>query len=293
MSWKKYLVENWNIGFSNSTAEELIEKQSLGKITWMRHPYKDRFFADPFIVKISNGEITVWAEEVILKKHKGCIVELIVDEHSKRLKERHLLLELNTHLSYPIYTMIDDEIFVYPENSESGQLALYKYNSQLHQLEKLKTIIEEPLVDATMLNANNSTYLFASKVPHTHDTLYLYKAPTIDGSFTANGCIKKDINSSRPAGNFFWVNGNLYRSAQNCKTRYGSAIEIMKVIELDPYKEAYCFTISPTSFKYNLGLHTLNFHNDTCIIDGYGYYSPIIGRIIYFMSTIKSILRSK
>ena len=49
--WIKKIVrpylnnQNWNIGFAETTPQELVENQKIGKVTWLKHPYKDRFFA--------------------------------------------------------------------------------------------------------------------------------------------------------------------------------------------------------------------------------------------------------
>jgi len=71
-------------------------------------------------------------------------------------------------------------------------------------------------------------------------------------------------------------------------TRYGSGISIQKIemISEDNYKEHTLFQIHPSSFKYNLGIHTINFFENGCVIDGYGYLYPIIGRILKIIRRI-------
>lgn len=56
MSFSKSIKNGsfWNIGFCYYTPEKLMDKKELPNIQWMRHPYKDRFFADPFILKITD-----------------------------------------------------------------------------------------------------------------------------------------------------------------------------------------------------------------------------------------------
>lgn len=97
--------------------------------------------------------------------------------------------------------------------------------------------------------------------------------------------IQKNRNCSRPAGNWFYVSGLLYRPAQDCVKGYGNAVSIMQVDNMEPYKEHLEFTIKPLSFKYNLGIHTINFFTKNgeslTVVDGYGYYRPILGRIYY------------
>lgn len=77
-------------------------------------------------------------------------------------------------------------------------------------------------------------------------------------------------------------------------TRYRSGISIQKIemISENNYKEHTLFQIHPSSFKYNLGIHTINFFENGCVIDGYGYLYPIRGRILNFIwKTIKKLMK--
>ena len=117
--------QNWNIGFVEQSAEDLLGKQQLGHIRWMKHKYKDRWFADPFIYKVADDEIVVFVEEcMITDKPKGILCELHVDRKTMRLRERYVLLELDTHLSYPAFIKKDGVTYVYPENGSSGTQSL-------------------------------------------------------------------------------------------------------------------------------------------------------------------------
>lgn len=41
--------QNWNICFCTLSEEELIANKGIDGVQWLKHPYKDRWFADPFI----------------------------------------------------------------------------------------------------------------------------------------------------------------------------------------------------------------------------------------------------
>ena len=285
---KYYNDQNWNIGFLQMTPEELLEKRTLGRISWMKHPFKDRFFADPFILKLTDSDITILVEECEFDKNKGCISELVVDLKTMELLERKIVLELDTHLSYPAIYFEGGHIYVYPENGESGSLNLYEYDPQKRRLFFVKTIINDNLYDSTIYKLKDSSVLFATKWPNTQKDLYLYKSEKYDGNYIELGCSVLGLQNSRPAGNLFSLNEKLYRPAQNCLKRYGSGIEIMEIQQLlNNYSEKKIFSIKPSSFKYNLGLHTINFKDGWCVIDGYGYLYPIRGRLYHFISNIK------
>lgn len=285
----KYLNnQNWNIGFVSTSPKELVENQKLGRVEWLKHPYKDRFFADPFIYNVNDEEIVVFVEEMEFSKPVGRLSELVVDAKSKRLISKYTLLELDTHLSYPAIIRQGNDVLVCPENGASGKLSLYKYNSKTHKLEFISVILEESLADATIQQVGSTFYMFATKVPNTQGDLFLYQSTRFDGDYQEVGLISKGRENARPAGDLFKVEGVLYRPAQNCSKGYGGATEVMQVTKCEDgcFEEKHMFSLFPTSFRYNLGLHTLNFHENIGVIDGYGYLYPIMGRLLHFVRRV-------
>lgn len=111
---RKYLNnQNWNIGFTEITPDKLIQSGKLPKIHWLKHQYKDRFFADPFILKADESIVEVLVEEYEFKANsKGIIVKLVVDRNSARLINRIELLKLDTHLSYPFIERGEGYIYI-------------------------------------------------------------------------------------------------------------------------------------------------------------------------------------
>lgn len=59
----------WNIGFATISAEQLLRNPHLlsHRIQWLKHPYKDRFFADPFFLNVDNNCIEVMVEEYMVR----------------------------------------------------------------------------------------------------------------------------------------------------------------------------------------------------------------------------------
>lgn len=271
----------WNIGFCDYTPEMLIKNKALPKIQWMKHPYRDRFFADPFILNVTESEITVFAEEYVFDNPPGLIVELVLDKNTKQLKNRYELLRLDTHLSYPAIIRKGDEIIVYPENGASGRLNVYRYDAVRHKLIEPKSIHNEALYDATIYQkSDGSCLMVATKQPDNLENAYLFCAPSFEGPFSQIGesPFQPDRSCARMAGNFFEAFGQLYRPAQDCVSRYGAGTAIMQ-FDATTHKERKVFTLRPQSYNYNLGLHTINFHDGLCVIDGYGYLYPTLGRL--------------
>lgn len=281
---------NWNIGFSDITKDDFISSKELGRVTWMKHTYRDRFFADPFILKVTPENIVVLAEEYIFDNPPGRIVELVVDRKTKCLKKRYELLKLPTHLSYPAIIRINNEIYVYPENGQSGQLNLYRYDAENHKLVDPLCILNKPVADATIFHTGGYGYILtATMYPETQECAYIFKSKAIFDSFEKEGAeiFQKSRSCSRPAGDLFEVNGIVYRPAQDCSLRYGGALSIM-CFDPKSQRETLCFNITPDSFKYPLGIHTINFKDGVVVVDGYGYLNPIIGRI-YASKPLKTI----
>ena len=276
---RKFGLTTWNIGFSQYSPQDIINNHSVGKIQWLKHSYRDRFFADPFILCSSDSEIRVLVEELEFNTNKGRITELTVDAKTKKLMCRKPLLELDSHLSYPAIIYNADKILVCPENSEGGTFSLYEYNENSRTLSFVSEIVKGPLVDSTIYKFENCYYLFATKVPLTQQDAYIYQSENLFGPYTERCCVSVGKGHSRPAGNLFRVGEINYRPTQNCVARYGAFIEIMKIESFTEYRETYVFSLMPKSFKYHLGLHTINFSERLCVVDGKGYLYPVVGRI--------------
>lgn len=295
MNWKTRLLypQNWNIGFCEQTPEELIREKKLSKVRWLKHPYRDRWFADPFIYKVSEREIIVFVEECMISDTpKGIICELVIDRKTMRLKERHVMLELDTHLSYPAIIEKDGVTYVYPENGSSGSLKMYRYVETKHQLVEPKCILNEAVADSTILYHNGYYYLIATRFDNSQVDAFLYKSDSLSGPYkrVKENPVQTELQFSRPAGNWIRSGGNLYRPAQDCVIRYGNAISLMKVDSVDSFEEKYLFSLTPIWFRFNRGIHTINYTSDSdlAVVDGFGYSYPLIARLWNVVSSIKN-----
>ncbi len=271
---------NWNIGFCDMTPEELVSEKRLRPIQWMKHPYKDRFFADPFIYKVTSQEIIVFAEEYVFDNPPGLIVELVIDRNTKRLKQRYELLRLPTHLSYPAIIREDGVTYVYPENGASEKLNIYRYDEIEHKLMEPICILNEAVADATMYKLNNGKFLLvATKYPENQENAYCYESLSVKGPFVpqSEAPFQTSRSCSRPAGNFFEAYGQLYRPAQNCVGSYGASTNVME-FDASTLREKVIFELKPQGRRYPLGLHTINFYEGLCVVDGLGYLYPTLGK---------------
>ena len=93
--YKTVVRDRWEIGFVEGGLDTVMGNAPIN-VNWLKHKYKDRWFADPFILDVTESEIVVLAEEYQYKTNKGRIAELIVDKQSYALKELHIILELDS-----------------------------------------------------------------------------------------------------------------------------------------------------------------------------------------------------
>lgn len=299
MNWKSRLLysQNWNIGFCEQTPDELISMRQLKNTHWMKHSYTDRWFADPFIYNVSDEEIVVFVEECTIENPKGILCELHVDRKSYNLRERYVLLELDTHLSYPAIIEHEGKIYVYPENGASGKLNIYEYDGNSHCLINPKCILNEAVADSTILEHNGFYYLIATKSQNSQEEAFLFRSNNLFGPYSvfSNDPVQIERSCSRPAGNWITIGNKYFRPSQDCSHRYGGGINIMEVHSTQPYAEREKFHIAPLNYKYNLGIHTLNFskNKDWITVDGYGYLFPAFSRLWNFMSKVKQLILRK
>lgn len=282
--------ENWNIGFVEGlTAEKLLATKKLPKIKWMRHEYKDRAFADPYILSTEGKHLAILCEEIIFGK-KGKISRLLVDKETYMLKDRKEVLELPTHLSYPAIIEDNGDVYIYPENGESGEIRKYRYDPEKELMEDRGILTKGALADFTICNRKigGKWYALSSKMrPDYGKNAYLYYSENKLGIYTpVSDTPVADTRCSRPGGNFFTIGEDIYRPAQDCTRRYGYGLRIMHVKSFIPYHEEEILKITPQSFRYNLGIHTLNFGDGYAVTDGYGYKYLYIGIIARILSPI-------
>lgn len=287
-------IPNGNIAFCKCNPSDIVEKKvNNHHYIWMKHLYNDRFFADPFILKVTENEIEVLVEELNYVTNKGIIVKLIINTNTYCLIERKTVLELGCHLSYPAIYRLDNEIFIVPEKNQSGCLNLYKYDVQQAKAELWKPITNLPLNDSTILFYNNKYWLFATITGKEHNkNLYImYSDSPFDNYSSSPILVKSNLCGSRPAGHFFEIAGHVYRPAQDCSKVYGGRLIINKLIELDEkgYKEEFVLSLSPMKKIYNVGIHHIDFYNGWSVVDGYGYKFSLLIFILRIKRKIKSL----
>ena len=142
----KFKILTYNVGFVKKSISEIISDGfKKNEIVWLKHNYKDRFFADPFMIKIDDKYYYLLVEEYIFWEEKGKIVLLTVDKTDFQLKERKLILEEDYHLSFP-FCKLGCNYFI-PESINGDGTYKYYLNDDFNIVKKEK-ICDEGLIDA-------------------------------------------------------------------------------------------------------------------------------------------------
>lgn len=275
----------WNLGFIEEGLKDTLTNKHP-KIHWVKKRFKDRWFADPFILDVTEKEIIILAEEYCYNILKGRIARVVIDRKTYEEKSFEIILELPTHLSFPFIIRQNNKVYLMPENSASGYSTVYEYDDAMRKLTPLHHLSEEPFADATVFEINNQSFLCTTMLPDTNSTsvkIYLFdknELRTIEKIAT----IEFPIVCGRNAGEVFSVGQQQYRPAQDCTKCYGHGV-ILQKMSMDDGQWVFESVNSfyPDTFKYNQGVHTFNNYKGLIVIDARGYRNPIIGRLLTFI----------
>lgn len=270
---RRFCRERWSIGIVDRPIEAVIREKRLGPVRWIANQPADRFYADPFPLIGEGGMLDVLVEAAPYATALGHLARVRVGANGALVDET-AVLEASHHLSYPALLRIDEGVFVLPESWEADRLSAYRFGADGRLLRETDLVVGRALVDATLLLHDGRWWLFACD-RHDDDTtnLHLFHASHWHGPFLPHPLnpVKTDVRSSRPAGAFAVVDGQLYRPAQDCALRYGNAVAINRVVELDEHRfreELHCVLRPDPDGQFPDGLHTINGIGERTVIDG-------------------------
>lgn len=283
---KKLSCGFWNVGIIDIPVGEFLKTKDQPQIRWMKHESKDKFYADPFPVDEDNHYIYILAEEYSYYTEKGIIVRLKIDKTTMELVRCEKVLETDFHLSFPF----PFKGYIIPEQYRSGNLIAYKAGAA-------KVVCDYPVIDPVVLDYKGKIYLFGTlpcedNLGHNR-SLFWFEFDGEKFKLKNEGPIKTDYTSSRAAGSFFEVSGQLYRAAQDCTDLYGGQTRIMEVdIEEDKYRETEVRVVNSYHMQdFNEGLHTFNPWNKLIVVDGFNFEPRPLMKPLFYLSRLVRRLR--
>ena len=278
--YNRIVLHRWEIGVVGNSIEGLIRGDALF-VKKIQFPVKSRWFADPFILDYNDEEIILLVEDYSDSDKKGKISKLVIDRKSLKLKDVKIILELDTHLSFPAIIRYEGRVFIYPENSDAGGLWLYEYDIDKDECKKVSQLSDEPLTDAVLTERFGRKQIFSTKEPNPNESfLGIYDWDETCGNYILKQemCFQEKI--ARNAGDFFEFEGNLYRPAQECNQMYGHAISIQKIEEKDgAFQMKEVRRILPP--KGAFGIHTFNTYKGLIVVDLKVFRHPWIAEPLF------------
>lgn len=266
---------HWNIAIT-----DFCEDLSLHNTRWMKHNYRDRWFADPFIIDETSDTFVILAEEFMRDERKGRLARLTVNKTDCVLLNNETILNLDTHLSFPNYIKENGKIYVYPENKIAGKTTYYEYGDYLMPVNEISSL---PLADAVIQKIGSYYYMLytlGDECNGNHLIVQVSDKPF--GPYKPHQEIVFSDNIARRAGQMFMFADRLISPAQICNNRYGEGVCLQEVTLNGTYltfKEIK--RLYPTSKDYPNGFHTYNMYGHHVVIDGYRFKHPLLSRIYF------------
>ena len=276
--YSRLIRSRWELGFVRGGLDGVFADGRL-QVDWIINPYRDRWFADPFILDVTEDYVFVLAEEYAFKTQKGRIAKLTINRRTHRIEDYSILLELPTHLSFPSILRKDGKVFVYPESCQSGRLCLYELNSQQDKLIYVQTICDDSVWDSVIVDLTGSPQLFTAN--KSDCSLDIYNWDTEKSRFIFFESIPSTDKSSRMAGQLFEFHGKTFMPSQYCEKVYGGGVIIKEVVvDAGSYSFKEVKKMESPHPKRRIRLHTLNEYKGMVIIDVGGYDFPFLAGLL-------------
>lgn len=291
---REFTANAWALGFVCGGMDAVMDGNHKD-VEWVKMP-KDRWFADPFILDVTDEKILLLVEDYAYASKKGVISLLHINRTTMEIAARKELLELSTHLSFPAIWRKEGRIYVYPESAKSGKLDLYEYDSSKEELTYVKTICDEVVWDSYITEAFGDPLMFTAA--NNDYQLDIYKWDETKERFFPYQQIASDKPNSRMGGAVFEYKGEMYYPAQNCEKVYGGAIDIKRIVDTgqslsidNRFSVETVKHIESPNKRYPTGLHTMNEYKGVVVIDVKGYrfgkFGAAIAKLVMLMKNMK------
>ena len=274
---QKYLdTEQWVLLLKHLNTDSAGIDEALNFSDYLElSPPSDCFWADPFVLS-KDGRDYVFFEELPFATERGHLscMEVFADgSHS----EPEIIIQEGHHLSYPNVFEYESEYYLIPESGDNGTIDLYRCTEFPYRWEHHATLMEGiHAYDSTLIEYGGRWWLFATVVPELGlsgcETLYIFHADSpirTDWQPHAKNPVISDASSTRPGGNFYINDNQLYRVSQDCAGQYGAGVNINKVTEInaETYEETLVSCHYPDWDKNLVALHTFNFNKNIAVAD--------------------------
>lgn len=258
----------WDLAIGHYDENIVSNGVDWTELKYIRNPYKKKWFADPFILDENSENIQLLVEEFDSDINKGRIARITISKENYTIVDCTIILELDTHLSFPVIYRIADDVYVHPENSASGKSTIYRYDEQQDKLVEPVVLVNEPLVDAAIVRKEGAYFMYSTLLSqNSGPELHVFQSQSLTQPFIKCDVLDFGKRTARMAGALLETSQGLIRPAQDCTHDYGEAVLFYSGMDL-------VGEIRPVSNGKYAGTHTFNILNDTFVVDlkRYKYY---------------------
>lgn len=260
----------WNVAYQFT---ELWQDSEIRHSVKIPNP-KNRFLADPFLVKRNNKHYC-FVEDFDYSNKQGSISVYEIDKDGHKDLGKALVEDF--HLAYPFIFEYEGELYMCPETQEKGDIRLYKCVDFPLKWEFERTIMENvSAVDSCIIFHEDKWWLFSnmdySIVGEHFSQLHIFhNSSPISNNWIPhkNNPVIFDPLKARNGG-FIIDKSKLYRIYQRqAFNLYGRAFGVAEIKSLrnEEYIEESLYEVEPRFFPGITGTHTFNYSEGLLVLD--------------------------
>jgi len=190
--------------------------------------------AHPFMV-VTDSRYYLFFTAKDGKTDKGGI-GLAESQNGFDWKYRRAVIQEPFVLSYPYVFKWRNDYYMIPEAHTETSVRLYKATEFPDKWEYEGDLLKgDHFISPTVVRYKDRWWLFTGR--HGNETLRLFYATDLKGPWTEHPqspIVKKDLNTARPAGRPFVIDGTLYRLGQDCYPTYGNQVHAFRITDISP-----------------------------------------------------------
>ncbi|MCQ2342572.1 MAG: hypothetical protein MJZ75_03645 [Paludibacteraceae bacterium] len=293
--FSKLISCRWDIAFLEENLQEVVNGKQVHFIK-LKNPFKnDSWFADPFILDVTDTYIYLLVEEMQSNTQKGVISKLTIDKSSWTITNKEVVLEEPWHLSFPFIIREGEKVFVAPESANGGAWYMYELTTDKQgkdKLERVCALCNDVVWDSIITNYWEEPYMFTAAQDDFH--LDIYRKNIQHNLFVKHESLCSVMQDMRMAGNLFTTGNHIYCPSQISKPgSYGEAVEIKEVSHSESgWNLRAIRKIVPPSGILNDGLHTFNEYKGLIVVDIHRQ-NTIISLLIKKLVMLKKAIKDK
>lgn len=282
----------WDLAFLQESLEEIVAGEKVHFIS-IQNPFKNQYwFADPFVLDVTNEAIYLLVEAMPANDPKGIIAKLTVDKRTMTITDVCPILDEPWHLSFPNIIRRDGKIFVYPESAHSGKLYLYEllHDAQGRELlNKVDTLCDDVIWDTDINDFFGQSLLFTAHQNNHFLDIYQWNSSAKRYEYLTS--LHSERQNMRLAGALFSINQKVYIPTQVSGYTYGQAIEIQELHNNEAWSINPLRQIRPPFGLLVDGMHTLNSYKGVTVVDIHrqnNLLSWIVSKLVIFKKMIRN-----